>query len=322
MKVTDHYKLGTTSADVPFVDVNVLRDTRLFVDPSAIRVESQNGYTWAERADKSIKVFFDQVLLCLGDRALHEQGMNSLAEFHEPRETRLGMSATGFDGRGASREIGERIWNSLLTNPLCAKNVALLKRLEDIALFVDDISSDRVSDLTTRIIIEDLIAFTQIQMGLHRGLSADTISTSIQTWDVSTNTWIAKSFTLPRVLIPGRPDTALILVPKRLVHIGLRMYAGGFWSIEAIGAVQDDEAVVLENGRTIKSNKDELKKRPELRKVRPTNISQTERIWLRDERSLIESYRTHVDGSFEPVSDEQIEKKTPMDSPVRRKTDM
>jgi hypothetical protein len=313
VKVTDHYKLGLASADVPFVDVNVLRDTRLFVDPSAIRVESQKNYPWAERAEKNIQDFFDQVLKCLANPALHKQGEDSLAEFHEPRETRLGMSATGFDGRGASREIGERIWKSLLTNPLCATNVALLKRLEDIALFVDDVSNDRISDLTTRIIIEDLIAFTQIQMQLHRGLSADTISTSIQTWDASANTWSATTFTLPRVVIPGKSDTALILVPKKLVHIGLRMNAGGFWSIEAIGAVQKDEAFVSEDGRVIKSNKDDLKKRPELSKIRPTNINQTERIWTRDQRSLIESYRSHVDRTFEPVSEDKIETKTPFD---------
>jgi len=120
MKVTDHFSLGVRSADVPFVDVNVLRDNRLFVDPSAVRVAARLGYRWGVRADKSLSAFFDEILDCLSDPKKYKQGEDSLAEFHEPSETRLGMSARGYRGSGASRELGARIWRELRTNPVCS----------------------------------------------------------------------------------------------------------------------------------------------------------------------------------------------------------
>jgi hypothetical protein len=311
MKVTDHFSLGVRSEDVPFVDVNVLRDNLLFVDPSAIRVAARLGYRWGVRADRSLRTFFDEILACLSVPAKYKQGEDSLAEFHEPSETRLGMSAKGYRGSGASRELGERIWRELRTNPVCATKVALLKRVEDIAIFVEDIANDRISDLTTRIIVRDLVAFTQRQMKKHPNLARNSINHEIQVWDDVKLVWDKQVFELPRVVEKGKKDTALILVPKRLVHIGLRMNPTGFWSIEAIGAVQSDETVVTKNGRQLKPNKDDLKKRPDLQDIRPTNTQQTMRIWERDKRSLVEDYRSYIDRTFEPVSDDQMDKKIP-----------
>lgn len=315
MRVTDHFKLGVASGSVKFVDVNVLRDNRLYVDPSAVRIQASRGNRWAKRAENSLTAYFDVILRCLGNPAEYQHGKDSLAEFHEPKETRLGMSGTGFDGAGASRELGERIWNSLLSNPICGVKVALLKRVEDIALYVEDISNDRVSDLTTRIIIKDLVAFTHEQMTAHPGLAANPMNHTIQVWDATAEAWTTDTFTLPRVVSPGAADAPLILVPKKLVHLGLRMSAGGFWSVTAIGAVQDDETrwvqVTPKRKRALKPRKEDLKKRSDLAAVRPTNTAQTMRIWERDGRSLLEDYRAYVNGRFQPVSEATMDEKIP-----------
>lgn len=314
MRVTKHFKLGVASADVSFVDVDVLTDNRLFVDPSAIRVEAARGNKWAKKANDSLVSFFDRVLVSLGDARLHKQGEDALAEFHEPPETCLGMSKAGVNGSGASREIGERIWRSLLSNPICGARVALLKRVEDIALFVEDISNDRVSDLSTRIIMQDLIEYTHTQMVKYPDLALNPIQVEIQVWDFVNYDWTTANVQLPRIVSAGRIDKALLLVPKRLVHIGLRMNPIGFWGIEAIGAVQADETkeIVISPKKVKydKPNKDDLKKRPELAKVRPTNTEQTLRIWDRDGRSLVESYRKYIDRSYEAVSEEKLNEKT------------
>lgn len=306
--------MGRASTDVSFVDVNVLLDNRLFVDPSAIRVGASNRNRWATAAYASLREFFDEILVCLADPALDAQGRNALAEFHEPRETRLGMSKNGFDGAGSSAEIGERIWQTLLTNPVCAVSVALLKRIEDLALFVDDVADDRISDLTTRIIIRDLVAYTRRQMQKYPTLALAPIEHTIQVWDVVAKAWTTETFTLPRVVRAGKPDSALILVPKKFVHIGLRMNPTGFWSIEAIGAVQHDRTKFDENGKTVsKPRKQDLKQIPEFEAIRPTNTNQTIRIWERDQVSLVENYRAYVDRAFEPVTQTQMDTRIPED---------
>jgi hypothetical protein len=312
-QVTDYFKLGLKSKDVSFVNVNVFEDNRVFIDPSVIRIEAKNGDKWATLADNELIRFFNFILACLHDPKKHDDGKSALMEFHEPPETRLGMSAKGFHGSGAGPEIGEAIWDSLLSNPLCTVRVALLKRIEDIALFVGNVANDRISDLTSRIIIEVLIEYTHDQMKKHPKLGIQTTNHPIQVWDSKNHAWDTSTYNLPTVKKTGEPDSPLILVPKRLVHIGLRMTPEGFWSHGPITAVQEDETrtVRLPDGKLkdIKPDKKDLKARPELEHIRPTNIEQTLRIWERDNRDLIEGYRRYIDGTYEEITQAQLDSK-------------
>jgi hypothetical protein len=314
VRVTKHFKLGVSSSSVSFLNVNVFKDNRLFIDPAVIRMEA-SGNKWAAMADKELVDFFDYVLLCLRTPTMYAAGKNALSQFHEPRETRLGMAATGFDGAGASERIGGDIWSALLGNPLCQVGVALLKRVEDIALFVGDVANDRISDLTSRIIIRTLVDYTQVQMRKHPKLKRNSIMHRLQVWDAASRSWETEEFELPRVTKVGAPDSALILVPKRFVHIGLRMTRGGFWSHGPIAAVQRDETksvgVVKGIERFQRPDKKELKQRPELEDILPTNIDQTLRIWERDKDSLIEAYRQFVESKYEPLTMTQMASRIP-----------
>ena len=75
--------------------------------------------------------------------------------------------------------------------------------------------------------------------------------------------------------------------------------------------MQLDETRVTRDGRQLKPNKDDLKKRSDLQDIRSTNTNQTLRIWDRDRKSLVENYRSYIDRTFEPVTDEQMDKKIP-----------
>ncbi|WP_091465467.1 hypothetical protein [Paenarthrobacter nitroguajacolicus] len=310
MRVTAKFNLGLTSAQVDFLDVDVFEDNRLFVDPAAIAIAAAAGDPWARSADKRICDFFDFILKCLPAPKLHTVGEEALSQFHEPRETRLGMSKSGFDGAGTGPELGQRMWKALLGNPLCTVGVALLKRVEDIALFVDDVSNDRISDLTTRIIVEDLIQFTQDQMKLYPGLAASSAKHTIQVWDPLGTAWTTMRADLPHVSRPGHTDKPLLLVPKRAAHIGLRMSPRGFWGIEAITAIQKDEAWVDGANKTKLPTKKSIKSRPAVKDIRPTNAKETLRIWQRDKKSLVESYRAYVASKYAPLTNSQIKAKT------------
>ncbi|MEU9251007.1 hypothetical protein AB0D66_04065 [Streptomyces sp. NPDC048270] len=308
MRVTDHYNLNDS---VEFVDVHVDRDNRLYVDPSSIRFWAKSGDKWALEAYGSIDAFFSEFLRRLWSTSSSENqsAREMLWQFHEPRETRLGMSAVGFDGSGASKEIGDAIWHSLSENPLCTLSVPILKRLEDIPLFVPDIADDRVSDLTTRLIFGDLARFTARQMEKHPELQRGAREGDYQVWDRDSKAWGKAPMPLPHVeQAGGGKAKPLLLVPKTATHRNLRMSHGKYWQGEILGSIQDDLTTFI-NGKPVAPRKEDLKKRDEYQARRLLNTKRTEEIWNRDNVNLLEAYRERVDEAYQPLSDEEINRR-------------
>lgn len=300
MRVTERFGI---TGPVDFVDVHVEKDNRLFVDPSSIRNAKKAGDAWATAAHQSLVGFFDALLVRIASPAVHPAGRAMLAEFHEPKETRLGMSARGFDGSGAAGELGDRIWDAIVTNPLCLLEVPILRRVEHLPLFVEGINNDRVSDLTSRIIFTNLVDFTHQQMAKHPELVAGP-AREYQVWDPGTDAWDKATFTLPDA--GTHKVQPLLLVPKRVVHYSLRMNPTGFWNVPVLGAVQMSEAVRLPSGKIAKPTKKKLKEREALQEIRPTNQRWTEREWHVNQVDLLRRYEEYIDEGFDPLDDDQI----------------
>ena len=82
----------------------------------------------------------------------------------EPKETCLGYSKYGIDGRGI-KDLAHYILDTIYEdNAILCKAI---RRIEDIKLFIPNISDDRVSDLYTNVIRKVLIDYTQEQCLLH-----------------------------------------------------------------------------------------------------------------------------------------------------------
>jgi hypothetical protein len=308
VRVTEHFSIA---APVEFVDVHVDRDNRLYVDPSAIRFWAKSGDAWAIGAYASICEFFDKFLerMLSSSATQNQRAREMLWQFHEPRETRLGMSAEGFNGSGASEELGYAIWASLKDNPLCTLRVPILKRLEDIPLFVPGIANDRVSDLTTRLIFRDLAKFTNRQMEKHPSLEASKEEAEFQVWEATSDSWSKEGIALPHVRTSGdEKGRPLLLVPKIAVHRNLRMSHGKYWEGEILGSIQDDLTAYI-NGKPVAPTKKDLKRRDDYRHKRPLNVERTHEIWKRDNFNLLEAYRERVDSTYEPLSDDEIEER-------------
>lgn len=304
MRVTKRFGI---SGPVEFLDVHVGKDNRLYVDPSAIRHAAKAGDPWAQGAYQSLARFFDEVLRRLRDPILHGDGESMLSEFHEPPETRLGMSRNGFHGSGTSREIGERIWAAIKDNPLCLIHVPILKRIEHLPMFVDDLSNDRVSDLTSRIIFEELVSFTLDQVKKHPSISLGS-PRKYQVWNQSKGMWSTKTYALPDA--GTSKDEPLLLVPKRAVYHSLRMSNRGYWAVPVIGAVQDSQTTTSGNGKPNAPTKKSLKERDDLREnIRLTNQVWTEREWTQRRTNLLERYEEFVDAKFVPLDDAEILKR-------------
>lgn len=108
-RLSDHFKLGKTQAELDFVDVEVVGDTTLFVSPTAIRMMHSE---WADHCVFLMQDFFEQVLSAI------KAGRNGYAEallrkLKEPNETHLGLSTGRARGRALGTESAHHVWEAL-----------------------------------------------------------------------------------------------------------------------------------------------------------------------------------------------------------------
>ena len=105
MRFSRHFGLNQSQAQLDFVDVDVTRDARLFVDPYAIEIKENE---FSEACADQIRTFFDEVLIALRKNNL-SRAQHLTAYLSEPRETYLGFSADRPQGRGLGRFQADQI---------------------------------------------------------------------------------------------------------------------------------------------------------------------------------------------------------------------
>lgn len=297
---------------VDFLDVHVERDNLLFIDPSAIRFVAKQGDQYAQAADRSLTDFFDYVLQMLSSSnpVDRQAGEEALQQFSELKETRLGMSRSGFDGHGAAEELGTQIWEQLSTNPLCKHAIATLKYIEDVPLFVDGIDKDITSDLTARIILLTLEKFTTDMMTKHPEfqLTRPTTTTTTHYWDQSQKAWVPKTITLPEA--NGVP---LLLVPKGIVNYKLSMTYGQYYGVPLLGYIKGENLMEVAGPKgpkiVARYTKKQLKAMPKYAKSRVTNEVQTVRIFQKDGVDVLGDYRKESQSNFVPLTDAELDER-------------
>lgn len=290
--VTDHFGISTP---VDFLNVDVHRDNKLFLDPSAIR---NAGGPMAARAHALVEDYFDEVMRCRtsSSRADLDKGLGLLQRLHEPNETRLGMSKTGSAGHGFGDELGELLWD-VLDQPVFTTD-PVARRLEDLPLFVDRVADDLVSDLTTRIVFEVLADFTMAQCAKYPALAASVVTRDVDLWDTGTRDWVTRQVQLPRVA-----PHQLLLVPKNWVYWRMIMSPTAFYNHFGTGTVQVERTTVNSKGKRVGPAKASLKK--EFPHVKELNIRQTVK-YAQDGRNLVAEYRGRVDTAYTPLTDAQL----------------
>lgn len=258
------------TGDVPFLDVAVDIDNRMFVDPFKIRM-GLGPPSFARAANSCTSSFFDEITgaVVSSTAAKRARGLDLLQHFEEPRETRLGMSKTGFDGHGGADGVGQDIWDTLDGDAAVLVRVGVLHQIEDIPMFVPGIDKDITSDLTTRIIFGPLVDFTNDCVVKFPQLAGGTGIQSFtrQVWDPVSLAWASRSVNLPTV--DGR---ALVLVPKEWTTRHLLLNATRLYKTELLSHVQLERAVRTPKGKLLKTPKDRLEQDPLLHRGYDTII--------------------------------------------------
>lgn len=296
--ISDYYGI---SGPMPFVDVEITADNRLYVDPHAIRL-SKNPKPFVAEAIECTDTFLEEVTACvIKGTAFYRRGEDLLQHFVEPWETRLGMSEKGFHGHGGAEVVGEWIWNTLTEDVEALVRVGVLRQLEDLPLFVDGVDRDITSDLTTRIIFHPLARFTAAMIEKCPEFTAvghEVKTFRKQVWNPALREWDEAEVTLP--IADGKP---LLLVPKGWARATLLMSAGRFYETAVLSFAQLEQAVVTSKGKVLKTPKDQLAKQPGLGRGRGTNLRVTKRAF-KNEQDLLATFKAFVGARYKNADSE------------------
>lgn len=306
MQITDFYSIA--EEDPLFLNVHVDRDNLLFLDPFAIRQEAQvQPSEHGESAMLCMKSFFETVAGCaLSQRAGDQQrGEKLLQIFTEPTETRLGMSKNGYRGKGAASKKGTDIWNSLTTDAQGLLNVGIFHMLEEMPVFIDGVGADVTSDLTTRIIFEPLVLFTQKMLTEYPQISSGNHTTQIihrSVWDPHVKKWVEKDF-----LLPVADNQPLLLVPRNWARRPLVLDYGGFYQKGVLTYAQQQQTVILENGKVSRPSKKTLEKQEKYQRSRNTVIKVVGDA-SRENEFILDQFKKMLENDFASYSKEKLAK--------------
>jgi hypothetical protein len=206
MRVSQYYKLGKSQAELDFVDVDVKNDTPVFLSPRALHFLPSE---WGDHCVYLLQDFF-QTLLKFIQAGQNSQAEGMLRQLREPNETHLGLSKGKSNGRALGERSAHDVWGAL-SSSVAAKS-GLLKDLEDTILVIDGIDVDIISDMTTNIIREPLIAYTQ-EMASWHGIPLQNGVASGPMWNPTNHQWKNALVELP--IAAGHK---LLLVPKAIVR--------------------------------------------------------------------------------------------------------
>jgi hypothetical protein len=206
MKVSEYYHLNRTQPELDFVDVDVVGDVRIFVDPRALRLLDSE---WGAECRYLIQNCFKTVLdaLRLGN---DDQALLILSALREPNETHLGLSRGRAQGRALGNESAIDVADSLSQS--VAARTGLLEDLEDTILMVENIGPDIISDMTTNIIRNPLIKYTQ-KMCEYYDIPLQNVASG-RLWNPDSHEWFTMMVKQP--VVNGR---RLLLVPKSIVRL-------------------------------------------------------------------------------------------------------
>lgn len=256
---SEYFGLNKQQAELDFVDIFIDGDKPLYVDPYVFKVRDD---AWSVECNNLIVDFFSTVVLAIRNQNT-AYARRLLEHLNEPKETHLGVSRSSFSGKGVSgKQAGDLYYR--LRNSKAVKT-GHLKDLSDCELMIPGIGFDKVSDITTNIIRERLIEYTQAQCVLHNIPMREVPSGKI--WSPIEKRWLNGSYQ-PLPIANGKK---IILVPKYAVVQKPALSSQELYNHEVLEYLQAEHlsamsslVEVLKNGKR-RVTKKSLKELPEYR---------------------------------------------------------
>lgn len=205
MRISERFSLGMTQYQLDFVDIDVDKDTELFIDPFFLSIRQD---AWSMAASRTVHSYFQNIISLL-HQGKTSQARSVFTHLSEPNETCFGMSKGSPQGRGAGKNDTQKIFDSIARSD--AVKTGVLEDLEDTRIFVPGVDKDKISDITINLIRNHLIEYTQNQCNLW-GIPLTPSVASGYLWDPVRKVWYSEYREM--LIIDER---RILLVPKAIV---------------------------------------------------------------------------------------------------------
>ena len=216
-RFSEYFSLEFSQSELDFIDVSNEYDIPVYVDPYAIEIRDDD---WSSAASEHIRSFFKEVLDALRDHNT-QRAIGLMSYLREPKETFLGVSKGNPQGRGVGRGQAQQLIAAIRQSKAFASGI--LSDLSEMALYVEGIDKDKISDLTTNIIRGLLVEYTQQQCDIHTVKTRKYIGPPV--WDIARANWVSREVTLPYI-----NDDPVLLVPKYIVRRRLSLDGQEFYN--------------------------------------------------------------------------------------------
>ncbi|WP_342431088.1 hypothetical protein [Neobacillus sp. FSL H8-0543] len=210
MKISEIFNIEKTQRELDFVDIDTDLDIPLFIDPYFLSMRSD---PWSLDAHRTVESFFHYVI-DLYDAGRKSDAKSLFQNLSEPNETCFGVSNGKPRGRGVGTDEAVEIFDNLVSSN--ALEHGLVSHLEDLAIFVENVGKDKISDLTTNVIRNHLIDYTKTQCELHGIPLTQNVPTGFF-WDAVRKQW--NNDYNKMLVIDGK---VILLVPKSIVSYSYR----------------------------------------------------------------------------------------------------
>ncbi|ALX96385.1 hypothetical protein AV650_23875 [Serratia fonticola] len=205
MKFSEAFKMDQKQASLDFIDIPLDTDLRFFIDPTSIRSLKTS---WGDSLEILIRDYFSDILASVKHSDFKRAGV-LLSSLKESNAFHLGYSEKESSGKALGAKTAELILESL-KNSKAAKS-GILRDLEDTALTIPGIGSDRISDSVCNILKIPFIEYTQ---NICKFYNVDMIDVpGVRLWDSISGKWVKKT-----VQLPVYNNEAIILIPKVLAR--------------------------------------------------------------------------------------------------------
>ena len=203
MNISTKYHIPARKLD--FVNINLTKDNKLFIDPFRIRM-GQNEFN--KICYSRIEDFINMMIELAKDRK-YQTLLELLDNFYERNETMLGYSLDTIYGKSFGEDSGIELISLLSKNNILESGC--IEDIFDFSMMLHNIGEDKVSDFITTIIFLDLVEYTHKQCEMWK-IPMEEVCLKKLCWNADLNTWIKQEAQLP--VYNGKP---IVLVPKSFV---------------------------------------------------------------------------------------------------------
>lgn len=256
-RFSEHFHLKRSQAELDFVDIYINDDIPLYIDPYVFKVRND---IWSVECNNLIVDYFSTVINAIkGKNVAYAKRL--LEQLSEPRETHLGLGKGSISGKGVSGKQANDLYDRISKSK--AVKSGKLSDISDCELMIPGISFDKVSDISTNIIREKLIEYTQAQCRLY-GIPMREVPSG-RIWSPIEKRWQNGYY----VELPVIKGQKIILVPKHCVTFKMALSSKEFYEKDILEYIQAEHidamtslVEVLKNGKR-RVTKKSLKGQPE-----------------------------------------------------------